>query len=78
VDGMYTLITYMKQQCKAKVLEAGLLNSVKAELEAVVPMKAAFDQNYAKNLTATHVKEGTRYELAQAVMKDIKDFQRKK
>ena len=61
----------------AKVLEAGLLHSVKAELEAVVPMKAAFDQNYAKNLTATHVKEGTRYELAQAVMKDIQDFKEK-
>ncbi len=61
----------------AKVLELGLLNSVKAELESIVPMKAAFDQNYAKNLTATHVKEGTRYELAQAVMKDIEDFKTK-
>src|ERR1700712_5277919 len=58
----------------AKVLELGLLNSVKAELESIVPMKAAFDQNYAKNLTATHVKEGTRYELAQGIMKDIQDF----
>jgi myo-inositol-1-phosphate synthase len=58
----------------AKVLETGLLNSVKAELEKVVPMTAAFDRNYAKNLTATHVKTGTRYELAQAVMKDIQDF----
>jgi len=61
----------------AKVLELGLLNSVKAELESIVPMKAAFDQNYAKNLTATHVKEGTRHELAQAVMKDIEDFKTK-
>jgi myo-inositol-1-phosphate synthase len=61
----------------AKVLEAGLLFSVKAELEAVVPMKAAFDQNYAKNLVATHVKEGTRYELAQAVIKVIQDFKEK-
>jgi myo-inositol-1-phosphate synthase len=61
----------------AKVLELGLLNSVKAELESIVPMKAAFDQNYAKNLTATHVKEGTRYELAQAVIKDIEDFKAK-
>jgi len=58
----------------AKVLEAGLLYSVKEELEKVVPMKAAFDYNYAKNLTATHVKEGTRYELTQAIMKDIQDF----
>ena len=61
----------------AKVLEAGLLHSVKAELESIKPMKAAFDQNYAKNLTATHVKEGTRYELAQAVMQDIQSFKEK-
>jgi len=33
---------------KAKVLEPSLLNQVKAELENVVPMKAAFDKNYAK------------------------------
>src|SRR3569623_1427162 len=41
---------------KAKVLEAGLLNAVKSELEVVVPMKAAFDKNYAKNLVGTHIK----------------------
>jgi len=58
----------------AKVLEAGLLYSIKEELEKVVPMKAAFDHEYAKNLTATHVKEGTRYELAQQVMNDIQNF----
>ena len=52
---------------KAKVLEPGLLNAIKPELEKVVPMKAAFDKNYAKNLVATNVKTGTRYELAQAV-----------
>ena len=33
---------------KAKVLEAGLLNAVRSELETVVPMKAAFDHDYAK------------------------------
>ncbi|MGN6179068.1 MAG: inositol-3-phosphate synthase [Mucilaginibacter sp.] len=58
----------------AKVLEAGLLNSVKDELEAIIPMKAAFDKNYAKNLTGTHVKTGTRLELAQQVMEDIENF----
>jgi len=59
---------------KAAVLEKDLLAKIKPELEAVVPMKAAFDQNYAKNLTATHVKEGTRYELAQQVIADIQNF----
>ncbi|MBC7400044.1 MAG: inositol-3-phosphate synthase [Mucilaginibacter sp.] len=58
----------------AKVLEPGLLFSVKEELERIKPMTAAFDQNYAKNLTATHVKTGTRYELAQQVMEDIQNF----
>ncbi|MFD2146420.1 inositol-3-phosphate synthase [Mucilaginibacter antarcticus] len=58
----------------AKVLEAGLLYTVKEELEKIKPMTAAFDQNYAKNLTATHVKTGTRYELAQQVMEDIRNF----
>src|ERR1700753_3032272 len=62
---------------KAKVLEPGLLNAIKPELEKVVPMKAAFDKNYAKNLVATNVKTGTRYELAQAVMADIKNFKQK-
>src|SRR5215469_7994277 len=41
---------------KAKVLEAGLLYSVKNELEKLIPMKAAFDKNYAKNLNGTNVK----------------------
>ena len=58
----------------AKVLEAGLLYSVKEELEKVVPMKAAFDKNYAKNLVGTHIKTGTRHELAQQVMEDIENF----
>ena len=58
----------------AKVLDAGLLNSVKDELQKIKPMKAAFDKNYAKNLTGTHVKTGTRYELAQQVMEDIQNF----
>src|ERR1700712_5065993 len=60
----------------AKVLEVGLLNSVKEELEKIVPIKAAFDINYAKNLTATHVKTGTRLEMANQLMDDIKNFQK--
>jgi myo-inositol-1-phosphate synthase len=58
----------------AAVLDKDLLAKLKPELEAVVPMKAAFDKNYAKNLTGTHVKEGTRYELAQQVIEDIQNF----
>ena len=61
----------------AEVLEPGLLNAVKAELEAIKPMKAAFDKNYAKNLDGTHIKTGTRLEMAQALMEDIKNFKEK-
>ena len=61
----------------AKVLEPGLLNAIRPELEALVPMTAAFDKNYAKNLVGTHVKKGTRLELAHAVMQDIKNFREK-
>jgi hypothetical protein len=29
----------------------GIIEAVKANWKAIVPMKAAFDKNYAKNLT---------------------------
>src|SRR6185312_6233057 len=61
----------------AAVLDANLLFKIKNELEAIKPMKAAFDHNYAKNLTGTHIKQGTRYELAQQVMEDIQNFKAK-
>jgi myo-inositol-1-phosphate synthase len=59
---------------KAEVLERHHIEAVKDELEAIVPMKAAFDRSYAKNLDGTHVKTGTRLELAQQLMDDITNF----
>jgi myo-inositol-1-phosphate synthase len=60
---------------KARVLEPGILNSVKSELEKVKPMKAVFDKSYVRNLDGKHVKTGsTKYELALQIMKDIQDF----
>ena len=59
----------------ARVLDANLLRDVREELQAIKPMRAAFDHNYVKNLTGTYVKDAaTRYELAQEVMQDIKNF----
>jgi len=59
----------------ARVLDANLLRDVREELQAIKPMRAAFDRNYVKNLTGTHVKQTeNRYELAQEVMEDIKNF----
>ena len=43
---------------KAGVLEQGLLEQVRDELEAVKPLKAVFDQDYVKKLHGTYVKKG--------------------
>jgi myo-inositol-1-phosphate synthase len=62
----------------AKVLDQHLLDAVKAPLEAIVPMKAAFDLNYVKNLTGSHIKQfTTRYHLAEQVIADIENFKAK-
>lgn len=72
-DNVYTAAV------KAEVLDRFMLEAIRPELEAIVPMKAAFDKNFVKNLDGTHVKDyKTRYDLAQAVMEDIKNFQREK
>ena len=63
---------------KAQVLEQGQLDAVKAELEAIQPMKAVFDRNFVKNLDGTHIKsEKSRRELADAVQRDIREFKEK-
>src|ERR1700685_2263968 len=47
---------------RAKVLESHMLQALKAELEAIKPMKAVFDPTYIKNLDGTHIKQGdTKY-----------------
>ena len=52
---------------KAGVLEAKDLDKAKKFLSGIKPMKAAFDQNYVKNLSGTNVKKGrTKYDLADA------------
>lgn len=59
----------------ARVLDANLLRDVREELQAIKPMRAAFDRNYVKNLDGKYVKDiDNRYELALAVMQDIKNF----
>jgi myo-inositol-1-phosphate synthase len=59
----------------AEVLKAKDIEPVRDELEAIVPMKAAFDHNYAKRLTGDNVKDcKTRWDMVQALRKDIEDF----
>ncbi len=59
----------------AEVLKAKDIEPVRDELEAIVPMKAAFDPNYAKRLNGENVKDcKTRWEMVEALRKDIRDF----
>ncbi len=59
----------------AKVLEPMLLHAVRAELEAIKPMKAVFDRSYIANLDGDNVKQAaTKADLAKAVMDDIENF----
>jgi myo-inositol-1-phosphate synthase len=62
----------------AGVLEGGLLEKIRAELEAIRPMPAVFDRNYVKRLNGTHVKSGrNRMELAEQLREDIRAFRRR-
>ncbi len=59
----------------AEVLKEKDINPVKDELEKIVPMKAAFDKNYAKRLDGDNVKAGcTRWEMKELIREDIRKF----
>jgi myo-inositol-1-phosphate synthase len=63
---------------KAGVLDAKDLNKVQKFLKTIKPMKAAFDQNFVKNLSGTNVKKGkTKFDLAEQIREDIRDFKKK-
>jgi myo-inositol-1-phosphate synthase len=63
---------------KAGVLDARDLTKVQKFLKTIKPMKAAFDQNFVKNLQGTNVKKGkTKYDLAEQIRADIRDFKKK-
>lgn len=59
----------------ADVLRAKDILPVEEELKAIVPMKAAFDKNYAKRLDGENVKDcATRWEMVEALREDIRKF----
>ena len=59
----------------AEVLRKEDIDSVRDELEQIVPMKAAFDRNYAKRLDGDNVKQGpTRWEMVELLRDDIRRF----
>ena len=63
---------------RAGVLDKNLLDSLKEELEAIRPMPAVFDTDFVKLIDGPNKKSQTnKYELAQALCKDIRDFKEK-
>ncbi|MDD7319322.1 MAG: inositol-3-phosphate synthase [Prevotella sp.] len=63
----------------AEVLKEKDINPVRDELEKIVPLKAAFDKNYAKRIDGDNVKDcKTRREMAEAVREDIRRFKKEK
>ena len=59
----------------AEVLKEKDIEPVKDELEKIVPMKAAFDKNFAKRLDGDNVMEGkTRWEMVEQLRQDIRNF----
>ena len=63
---------------KAGVLDAKDLAKSQKFLKGIKPMKAAFDQNYVKNLSGTNVKKGkNKFDLAEQIRDDIRGFKKK-
>ena len=63
----------------AEVLKREDIEPVRSELEQIVPMKAAFDKNYAKRLDGTNIKEcKTRWEMVEQLREDIRSFKKEK
>jgi myo-inositol-1-phosphate synthase len=61
---------------RARVLEPGLLQALRPELEAIKPMRGVFDRDYVRNLDGNYIKQGqSKMALAEALMEDIVRFQ---
>ncbi len=59
----------------AEVLQPKDIDPVREELQAIVPMKAAFDRNFVKRLDGTNVKDcPTRWDMAEQIRQDIRRF----
>ncbi len=61
----------------AEVLKEKDIEPVKDELQKIVPMKAAFDKNFAKRLDGDNIMEGkTRWEMMEQIREDIRNFKK--
>lgn len=62
----------------AEVLKPKDIEPIKDELEKIVPMKAAFDKNFAKRLDGDNVKDcKSRWDMVEQLRQDIRDFKAK-
>ena len=61
---------------KAGVLPSEQIAPVKKELEAIRPWPAVFDPAYVKNLKPSQAKTGTRWEMAQELVRDVERFKK--
>jgi len=61
---------------KAGVLTSDDLALVKTELEALTPLRGAFDKAYCKNLDGNYIKMGNRKEMVESLRQDIRDFKK--
>jgi myo-inositol-1-phosphate synthase len=72
----------------AEVLKREDIEPVRNELEQIVPMRAAFDKNFAKRLDGDNIKRSektdacdaipTRWEMVEMLRKDIRSFKQEK
>ena len=63
----------------AQVLQEKDIDPVRLELEQIVPMKAAFDKNYAKRLDGDNVKQcRDRWDMMEQIREDIRSFKQEK
>ena len=61
----------------AEVLKEKDIEPVKDELQKIVPLKAAFDKNYAKRLDGDNVMDDkTRWEMVEQLREDIRNFKK--
>ena len=58
----------------AEVIDRPLLDQIKDELQSIRPFAGAFDPDFVKRLNGTHMKSGTRREMAEEVREDIRRF----
>lgn len=63
----------------SEVLQEKDIEPVRDELKAIVPLKAAFDKNYAKRLDGDNVKQcKNRWDMMEQVREDIRNFKAEK